>query len=119
MTQVVLRFWSRQSPGPTTGRFPSPNHTPHTPEWRCLTHTQRFIRHGGTVMATHQYALLREEKADARSMLLAAPGRSPEIPQSADAYGWLVGSWELDIRVYWATDVSAHGLRGEAHFGWA
>jgi hypothetical protein len=27
--------------------------------------------------------------------LLAAPGRSAEIPESADVYGWLVGSWEL------------------------
>jgi hypothetical protein len=25
---------------------------------------------------------------------LAAPGRSLEIPESADVYGWLIGSWE-------------------------
>lgn len=70
-------------------------------------------------MTTHQFAVDREERVDARSALLAAPGRSPEIPESADAYGWLVGSWNLDIRVYWATDVSAQRLKGEAHFGWA
>lgn len=48
---------------------------------------------------------------------LAASGRSPEIPESADAYGWLVGSWELDVRRY-GVDVSALGIKGEAHFGW-
>lgn len=70
-------------------------------------------------MATHQFAVEREQRADMRSVLLASPGRSPEIPESADAYGWLVGSWELDIHVYWATDVRGRGLKGEAHFGWA
>jgi hypothetical protein len=69
-------------------------------------------------MATRQFQLNREEM-DTRSFLLASPGRSPEIPESADAYGWLVGSWELDIRVYWATNVRETGLKGEAHFGWA
>ena len=66
-------------------------------------------------MATHHVA----ERVDTRSVLLAAPGRAAEIPESADVYGWLVGSWELDIRRYWGFDVSARGLKGEAHFGWA
>ena len=48
---------------------------------------------------------------------LAAPGRSPEIPASEDVYGWLVGSWELDVRYYWV-DVAERGLKGEVHFGW-
>jgi hypothetical protein len=48
---------------------------------------------------------------------LIAPGRSPEIPESDDAYGWLVGSWELDIRHY-RTDVRTLGLKGEVHFAW-
>jgi hypothetical protein len=48
---------------------------------------------------------------------LAAPGRSPEIPEAADAYGWLVGSWELDVRHY-QVDVAARHLTGEAHFAW-
>jgi hypothetical protein len=48
---------------------------------------------------------------------LAAPGRSPEISESADAYGWLIGSWELDVRHY-AVDVAARHIRGEVHFGW-
>ncbi|HET8646418.1 MAG TPA: hypothetical protein VFO85_13070 [Vicinamibacteria bacterium] len=50
---------------------------------------------------------------------LAAAGRSPDIPEEADAYGWLVGSWDLDVVHYWATDVSARGIKAEAHFGWA
>jgi hypothetical protein len=50
--------------------------------------------------------------------VLSAPGRSHEIPESADAYGWLVGSWELDVLRYWATDVADRGIKGEAHFGW-
>lgn len=56
------------------------------------------------------------KKADFRTAL-AAPGRSPEIPESADAYGWLIGSWELDVRYYWV-DVAARGIKAEAHFEW-
>jgi hypothetical protein len=48
---------------------------------------------------------------------LAAPGRSPEIPEAADAYGWLIGSWELDI-VHYRIDVRARRIKGEVHFGW-
>ena len=47
--------------------------------------------------------------------VLTAFGRSPEIPEAADAYGWLVGSWELDCRRYSGEPVS---IKGEAHFGW-
>jgi hypothetical protein len=49
---------------------------------------------------------------------LICAGRSPEIPESADAYGWLVGSWELDVLHYWAEDVSARGLKAEVHAAW-
>lgn len=49
---------------------------------------------------------------------LAAFGRSPEISESADTYGWLIGSWELDVCHYSGVDVAARGLRGEAYFGW-
>ena len=48
--------------------------------------------------------------------VLRASGRSREIPEAADAYGWLVGSWELDCRRYAGEPVS---IQGEAHFGWA
>jgi hypothetical protein len=49
---------------------------------------------------------------------LAAAGRSDEIPESHDVYGWLVGSWELDVKHYWAVDVSKQGIKGEVHAGW-
>jgi hypothetical protein len=49
---------------------------------------------------------------------LKAFGRSPEIPESDDVYGWLVGSWELDVRRYLAVDVSAQNIKGEVHAGW-
>lgn len=47
---------------------------------------------------------------------LKAENRSPEIPESEDAYGWLVGSWQLDCRRYAGEPVH---IMGEAHFGWA
>ena len=49
--------------------------------------------------------------------VLAASGRSSEIPESADAYGWLIGSWELDATIY-QSDGVARRSKGEAHFGW-
>jgi hypothetical protein len=49
--------------------------------------------------------------------LLAAPGRSSDIPESADVYGWLCGSWDLDVRCYRGVDVAAQGLKGEVHAG--
>jgi hypothetical protein len=51
--------------------------------------------------------------------LVLARSRSPEIPESADAYGWLVGSWELDILHYRAIDLRSQHIKGEAHFAWA
>ncbi len=50
--------------------------------------------------------------------LLAAPARSPEIPESEDLYGWLVGSWALRVLHYKGVDVSALHLEAEAHFAW-
>jgi hypothetical protein len=49
--------------------------------------------------------------------VLAADGLSPEIPQSHDVYGWLCGSWDLEVLRYRAIDVSAQGLKGEVHAG--
>jgi hypothetical protein len=46
---------------------------------------------------------------------LAASGRSPEIPESADVYGWLCGSWDLEVRCYRGVDVADRSLRGEVH----
>lgn len=49
--------------------------------------------------------------------VLAASGRSPEIPESSDLYGWLVGSWELEVVHYSGVDVSHLNLKGEVHAG--
>lgn len=46
---------------------------------------------------------------------LAATQRSPEIPESADVYGWLCGSWDLDVIHYRGINVTAKGLKGEVH----
>jgi hypothetical protein len=50
--------------------------------------------------------------------LLHTSGRSREIDESEDAYGWLVGSWELEVLHYKTVDVSSRHIKGEAHFGW-
>jgi len=49
---------------------------------------------------------------------LVNAGRSPEIPQSEDVYGWLVGSWDLDVLHYWAIDVSSRAIKAEVHAAW-
>lgn len=49
---------------------------------------------------------------------LVAPGRAAVVPASADVYGWLIGSWDLQVIRYWGADVSAERITGEAHFGW-
>ena len=54
----------------------------------------------------------------ALAKILSSPGRAAEVPESADVYGWLVGSWELEVRHYRTVDVSARHIKGEAHFGW-
>ncbi len=48
-------------------------------------------------------------------LLLAAEELSPEIPESADVYGWLCGSWDLDVVHYRGINVVARGLKGEVH----
>ncbi len=48
---------------------------------------------------------------------LAASGRSHEIPEAADAYGWLIGSWELHLVGYDDEGNVIHST-GEAHFAW-
>lgn len=50
-------------------------------------------------------------------LVLAASGRSPDIPEAMDLYGWLIGSWELDVVGH---DDTGNVIRttGEAHFAW-
>jgi hypothetical protein len=60
----------------------------------------------------------RELGNDSFITLLHSSGRSPDIPESADAYGWLVGSWELEVLHYRAVNLSSRKMKGEVHFGW-
>ncbi len=50
--------------------------------------------------------------------LLSAPGWSCDIDEKADVYGWLVGSWELEVLRYRGVDLLSEKRRGEVHFGW-
>ena len=47
--------------------------------------------------------------------VLASWGRSADIPESADVYGWLCGSWDLAVLRYHGIDVGERGLKGEVH----
>jgi hypothetical protein len=59
-----------------------------------------------------------QTKSDNFPRVLGASGRSAEIPESADVYGWLVGSWELEVLHYAGIDVSSQNIKDEAHFNW-
>jgi hypothetical protein len=48
-----------------------------------------------------------------RALLTAE--RAPEIPEPDDLYGFLVGSWTLDVRRYAGVDLAGRGVRGELH----
>jgi hypothetical protein len=45
---------------------------------------------------------------------LATAGRSHEIPEALDAYGWLIGSWELEL-VGYDDEGNVMHTTGEAH----
>jgi hypothetical protein len=52
-----------------------------------------------------------EQKIDLFTAL-AAPARSLEIPEVADVYGWLCGSWDLDVLHYRGVNVTGRGVTG-------
>jgi hypothetical protein len=49
---------------------------------------------------------------------LAAPGRAWDIDEADDVYGWLVGSWSLEVLRYRGIDLRGKEIMAEAHFGW-
>ena len=61
--------------------------------------------------------LANTEQSTALHNVLAADGRAPEIPESADVYGRLCGSWDLAVLRYRGVDVSTQRLTGEMHAG--
>lgn len=50
--------------------------------------------------------------------ILFSAGRAPEIAAEDDLYGWLVGSWALDVIDYDRQGGKRTGA-GEVHFAWA
>ena len=50
--------------------------------------------------------------------LLAAPGRSGEIPEENDVYGWLSAAGIVRFRTTQLVDVAPLQIQGEVHFGW-
>jgi hypothetical protein len=57
-----------------------------------------------------------KQSADFQSVLTSSE-RAPEIPESDDLYGWLCGSWDLDVLHYRGVNIAARGLKGEVHAG--
>jgi hypothetical protein len=55
--------------------------------------------------------------SDAFLRALGAGGPSSDRGTNMDLYGWLVGSWDLEVTRY-QPDGSARRRRGEWHFGW-
>jgi hypothetical protein len=48
---------------------------------------------------------------------LSAPARATDIDAADDLYGWLIGSWDMDV-VHYRVDLGSARRRGEIHFGW-
>jgi hypothetical protein len=60
---------------------------------------------------------LRNTLRDGFLAALSAPARAADIAAEDDVYGWLIGSWEMDV-VHYRTDLGDAPRRGEIHFGW-
>lgn len=45
-----------------------------------------------------------------------APELAVDIDKADDIYGWLIGSWSLEVRHYRGVDLGGQGLMAEAHF---
>jgi len=70
-----------------------------------------------TIEALETSRTITESRGSNFDNALTATGRSPEIPDTSDVYGWLIGSCELQVRRY-GVDVSERHIMGEAHFAW-
>jgi hypothetical protein len=68
-------------------------------------------------MGDHDGVARAEEQRIARMLanFLITADRSADIPESADVYGWLCGSWDLTVLRYRGLDVSVRHLTGEVH----
>jgi hypothetical protein len=59
----------------------------------------------------------QEQSHSSLLQALGSPGRSNELTDHEDIYGWLVGGWEATVYDY-AADGTASESSGEWHFGW-
>jgi len=59
----------------------------------------------------------QEQSRSSLLQALGAPGRSNELTDREDIYGWLIGGWEATVYDY-AADGTARESSGEWHFGW-
>jgi hypothetical protein len=68
-----------------------------------MASAQRLVRYAPQLLmisgGPKTVTLSAQQRTDFHSVL-SASGRSQEIPESADVYGWLVGSWELEVHDY-------------------
>jgi len=48
---------------------------------------------------------------------LSAPARAADIDATDDLYGWLIGSWDMEV-LHYRVDLGNARRRGEIHFGW-
>ncbi|MFM0070740.1 hypothetical protein PQQ86_06150 [Paraburkholderia sediminicola] len=48
---------------------------------------------------------------------LSAPARAADINAADDLYGWLIGSWDMEV-LHYRVDLGNARRRGEIHFGW-
>ena len=55
-------------------------------------------------------------ETDSLARALLAESRSPDIPETEDIYGWMIGSWELDVVGHDDEGNIIH-TTGEAHVG--
>jgi hypothetical protein len=53
--------------------------------------------------------------AEAVFTATAAEQRAKSITEADDIYGWFVGSWDLEVLVYWGENVSRRKIGGEVH----
>lgn len=53
--------------------------------------------------------------AESAFTAIASEDRASSIKEKDDIYGWFLGSWELDVHIYWGENVLARHLGGEVH----
>jgi hypothetical protein len=74
--------------------------------------------HGKFPQAAQSFPVNTKRESQPLDDFLAASARASDIPEAADIYGWMVGTWRLDVLHYWGMDVSARGLKCDMRAAW-